>query len=119
MHRMEQVRDYFSRVKPPRESSMKRFFTHALLVAASVVVALALGEGALRLAGFSFPGFYLPDSVIGSRLRPGAEGWQRAEGVAYVKVNSQGLRDREHALAKPPGTVRIAILGDSFSEAVQ
>ena len=27
-------------------------------------------------------------------------------------INSAGLRDREHDLEKPPGTIRIAVLGD-------
>jgi hypothetical protein len=30
-----------------------------------------------------------------------------------VKINSQGLRDNEYALAKPPGVYRILVLGDS------
>jgi lysophospholipase L1-like esterase len=32
-----------------------------------------------------------------------------------VEINSMGLRDREFALAKPPGTVRILMLGDSLT----
>ena len=32
---------------------------------------------------------------------------------ADVDINSQGLRDKEYSLAKPPGTFRIMILGDS------
>lgn len=30
-----------------------------------------------------------------------------------VRINSQGLRDNEHPLAKPPGTYRVLMLGDS------
>ena len=30
-----------------------------------------------------------------------------------VEINSQGLRDNDHSLAKPPGTYRIMMLGDS------
>jgi hypothetical protein len=30
-----------------------------------------------------------------------------------VKINSEGLRDNEYSLAKPPGTYRIMMLGDS------
>ena len=82
-------------------------------------MALMIGEAALRAVGFSYPNFWHPDPVMGSALTPGMEGWQRDEGRGYVKVSSQGLRDREHALAKPAGTYRIAILGDSYAEAIQ
>ena len=98
---------------------MKRLAVNLALVVASVLVSLALGELALRAVGFSFPNFWLPDAVTGSRLRPGTEGWTRAEGGAHVKVNSRGLRDREHAMPKPPGVYRIAVLGDSYAEALQ
>jgi hypothetical protein len=80
---------------------------------------LALGEAALRAADVSFPSFYMPDDVVGFRLRPGAEGWNRGEGQAYVKINSQGLRDREHGTDKPHHIYRIAVLGDSYAEAKQ
>jgi GDSL-like Lipase/Acylhydrolase family len=30
------------------------------------------------------------------------------------RTNSQGMRDREYSLEKPPGTVRIALVGDSI-----
>ncbi|HUQ75535.1 MAG TPA: SGNH/GDSL hydrolase family protein [Burkholderiales bacterium] len=89
------------------------------LVGASLVVALILGEGALRVAGFSYPNFWLPDPVTGTALRPGMEGWQRDEGRVYVKISAQGLRDRQHTLAKADGVYRIAILGDSYAEALQ
>jgi len=36
-----------------------------------------------------------------------------------VKINSLGLRDYERTYAKPPGTFRILILGDSFTEGMQ
>jgi hypothetical protein len=32
-----------------------------------------------------------------------------------VRTNSYGMRDREYARAKPPGTTRICVLGDSVS----
>ena len=86
---------------------------------AAILVGCALAEGMLRMIGFSYPNFWIPDPLAGSRLRPGIEGWQRDEGQAYIKVNSQGLRDREHAIPKPPRTYRIAVLGDSYAEAMQ
>src|SRR5437762_1953744 len=90
-----------------------------LLVLAGALAALALGEGALRATRFSYAAFWSPDEVAGGRLRPGAAGWNRTEGEAYVQINSQGLRDREHSLDKPPGVYRIAVLGDSYAEAMQ
>ena len=36
-----------------------------------------------------------------------------------MRTNSQGYRDREWALAKELGVLRIAVLGDSFTEAPQ
>jgi hypothetical protein len=45
------------------------------------------------------------------------EGWYRKEGEAFVRINSDGLRDREHSLKKPGDTIRIAVLGDSYPEA--
>ena len=97
---------------------MKRLAT-PLLVLGSLVFGLALGELFLRLIDFSYPNFYLPDDYTGESLRPGVEGWSRSEGEAYIRINSDGLRDREHSKAKPLGTVRIAVLGDSFAEAAQ
>lgn len=65
------------------------------------------------------PVFHDIDPDVGWALKAGASGMFTAEGVAFVQINSQGLRDREHSLAKPPNTFRIAVLGDSFSEALQ
>jgi hypothetical protein len=90
----------------------------ALLGVLSIGAALVLGEAALRLSGFSFPAFYVRDDLTGGRLRPNASGWSTREGHAFVRINSHGLRaDREYAFAKDPGTVRIAVLGDSFAHA--
>jgi hypothetical protein len=36
-----------------------------------------------------------------------------------TEINQLGFRDLEHELDKPPGTKRIVLIGDSFSEAVQ
>jgi hypothetical protein len=89
----------------------------ALLV--STALSLLVAEAALRIAGVSHPNFYGPDPERGWALRPGAEGWWRKEGNAQVRINSDGLRDEEHPVAKPAGELRIAVLGDSCVEALQ
>jgi hypothetical protein len=88
------------------------------LLLATFIIAVAALELALRIAGVSYPAFYEEDAYLGGKLRPGAEGRFRAEGGSWVRINSDGMRDREHPVAKPPGTVRIAVLGDSFAEAM-
>jgi len=35
--------------------------------------------------------------------------------MARLRTNSQGLRDREYPFGKPPATLRIAVVGDSFT----
>ena len=54
----------------------------------------------------------------GWRLRPGAAGWNSREGKAYVTINADGWRGPRVMPRKPPNTLRIAVLGDSFVEAV-
>ena len=88
-----------------------------------LLLGLGLGglasEGLLRVAGVSYPQPYAPDWYCGSRLRPRFEGWWRKEGNAYVRINRYGFRHGERAPGKPPGTYRVAVLGDSFIEAFQ
>ena len=59
------------------------------------------------------PGFFLSDPVRGQRLAANYDGW--FAGVP-ARTNSLGFRDtREYSLAKPPGTFRIIVLGDSVT----
>jgi hypothetical protein len=98
---------------------LKGWIANAFLVAAGTVIGILLFELVLRAIDYSSPNFYRSDLYTGAALRPGAEGWWRKEGESYVKINSDGLRDREHGKPKPSGTFRIAVLGDSYAEAMQ
>ena len=88
-------------------------------VAAGVLVATLAAELILRLLGAGDLDLYRPDPIRGIAHRPGASGWFRKEGGSFVVINSAGFRDRERSPAKPPGTFRVAVLGDSFTEALQ
>ena len=90
-----------------------------LLLACASLVGFTLCESFLRLAGISFPQLYTPDPHCASRLRPGVSGWWITEGRGFVQINADGLRDRQHAVRKPAGTLRFAVLGDSYTEALQ
>jgi hypothetical protein len=103
----------------PEKKSKPPLRVRAAVVLLSVAFALLVFEVFLRVINFSYPTFYRPDPVVGYALEPGAEGWQTKEGRAYVRVNSDGLRDREHAKQKPANVLRVALLGDSYAEALQ
>jgi hypothetical protein len=100
-------------MKRPRNLKKK-----LLLVIFGVLFGLVMSEIFLRVIGYSYPLFYTTDYYRGFALQPGVAGHYQREGESYVRINSDGLRDREHSKAKPAGTVRIAVLGDSFSEAM-
>jgi hypothetical protein len=102
----------------PKPSRTRRLFAKLLLILFGFLLGGILAEIVLRVAGYSYPEFYTLDQSRGYALRPGAEGWYRKEGEAYVRINSDGLRDREHSLTKPPDTIRIAVVGDSYPEAL-
>ncbi len=90
-----------------------------LLVCGGGLLGLLLAEIILRGCGIAYPLPYAPDVHVGSRLRPGFRATFTKEGRAFVEVNRAGFRDRDHAFEKPENTFRIAVLGDSFAEAVQ
>lgn len=98
-----------------KSSTRKQKFA---LILFGLLFGVTLSEIGLRIIGYSYPQFYQNDYYRGFALRPGIEGTYRREGTSYVRVNADGLRDREHAKTKPANTIRIALLGDSFSEAM-
>lgn len=88
------------------------------LLCAALLVALGLAEAVLRLSGKPFAAsLYTADRTLGWALRPDSEGWVLGEARTYVKINSDGMRDTIHETAKPSGTLRVAFLGDSYTEA--
>jgi hypothetical protein len=69
--------------------------------------------------------FLQPDRAVGWTQVPGLHWtwagthWYAQDYRVDVVTNSHGFRDLERSLEKPRGTTRIALLGDSFIEAVQ
>ena len=102
---------YFTRLKSWQQN--------ALITASSIVIFFLVSELGLRLVGFGVPSFYQLDPLLGHSLRPNATGWWTQEGRSFVSVNGDGLRGRKYSKKKADGTFRVAILGDSFMEAVQ
>lgn len=100
-------------------SRNRRFGANFALALAGVALAFVIAEVAVRVTGIAKASLYAWDADRGWGLKPGAAGWQRDEGTGFVQVNSAGFRGPEWTIAKPPGTLRIAVVGDSFTEAPQ
>ncbi len=109
---------FYSMVIKPLPKT-KRILKKSFLIFFGFLIGAIIAEIGLRASGYSYPGFYTVDQTRGYALLPGMEGWYRKEGESYVRINSAGLRDREHSKAKAPDTIRIALLGDSHAEALQ
>jgi hypothetical protein len=98
---------------------MKKWFGTVALVGFGFALALGVADIGIRIANHWFPYFYCYDDYRGWALNPGARGWYKREGIAYVGINRDGFRGPDYPPAKPPGTFRVAVLGDSYVEAMQ
>ncbi len=85
----------------------------------ALLLGLLLVEGLLRLAQVSYPAFDRPMPGLRQWGIPNAEGWFVGETRTWVKLNAQGARDVDHAIAKPADTLRIVVVGDSYADAFE
>jgi hypothetical protein len=93
----------------------------AVLATIGVLFSLALLEVGVRALHLVPDRFWEPDPTRGVRLTAGKRGWWTQEDREFlvpVQINRKGWRDVEHEYAKPAGTFRILVLGDSFVEAM-
>jgi len=91
------------------------------LATIGVLVGLVALEVGVRYLHLVPDRFWEPDASRGVRLIAGKRGWWTQEDREFlvpVQINGAGWRDVEHAYAKPAGTFRILIVGDSFVEAM-
>jgi GDSL-like lipase/acylhydrolase family protein len=107
---------------PGRARAVRR---NLLLAAGSLAATLALVEGAARAivhrreaAPLTTRGSIIRfDPWLGWAKPPLAEGWlHRPEYHVHLQINAHGLRGPDRDYRKPPGTRRILLLGDSFTE---
>jgi len=107
-------------------ASRLQFLATACLSAGAVAASIAVFELGTRLLGIHFSSLerlprsdrslWVYDATKGWFHQPGATGRSDLGGPdrGEVRINGLGLRGRETSLAKPPGTRRVVVLGDSF-----
>lgn len=93
--------------------------TAAVFLGSEILLSVVSRTGFGKILPLPEPLLGQPDGAIGYALTPLAEGMWTRENRAYVRINSLGLRDREMVQEKPPGVYRVAVLGDSVTEAFQ
>ena len=99
--------------------SKKNWLINAALLMGSLIASVIIAEILLRIIGFSYLNFQEYDNLVGRKPWPNAEGWFQEEGKVYIKINSDGWRGHEYSKKKHKNVLRIAVLGDSFTEAYQ
>ena len=98
-------------------------FANLSLIIVSTLFALALSEIALRLMGMhplyvspERDRFWKYDSLLGWAHEPGQEGiFETPQFRTVVRINENGLRDRQHSYERQNDLARILVLGDSFA----
>jgi hypothetical protein len=90
-----------------------------ILILSGLLFGLVVVEVALRVAGLSHPRTWMLDPVRGPVRRPGQTWEQKDEGHGFVRINRFGFRDREWDTAPKRDAIRIAVIGDSYIEALQ
>ena len=113
--------------------SLKGVLQRALLVLGSLVVTVLVIEFAVRLLPAPYradegnvPLFssqadlFVCDNVLGWSGVPSFQGVVELPGItSMIKANAMGMHDSDHRLEKPPNTIRVLMLGDSFVHAIQ
>ena len=90
----------------------------ALLVLSTLLGVVAL-ETAVRVAGLDNPILWEPDPRLGWHHVPRTRAHWTEEGDGHVRINTLGFRDAERSVRKESGVFRIAVFGDSTTEALQ
>jgi hypothetical protein len=104
---------------PRRQRRLSPLVGNLLLAGAALLGSLLICELVLRVMFIGFPVYVWTHPVRGVEHIPGMRSLHKYEGHWWIEINSDGWRGPETSLQPAPGTLRIALLGDSFIEAFE
>ena len=110
-----------------------RFKSKSFLIYGGLVIGLCSFTFLVEVVGQVYATFrpsyrvlnYVPEETLGWKLAPNlefvstGEHWYAREFSVPIKINSLGFRDLDRKQKKPTSTFRVALMGDSFVEALQ
>lgn len=105
----------------PRTSWLRAILLRLAFLALGVLLALLLAELGVRLAGHEGPSATFRDREVGRRFTRAWSGEvfiEEAGRPVHLHFNAHGVRDRDWSALPAPGSVRVAVLGDSMVAAL-
>lgn len=91
-----------------------------VLLLITIILFFIILEVVIRLFFPISDTIWIGDSIIGHKHIPNKSGiFVISEHISKVKFNSEGFRDIDHKIENPNDKYRIAILGDSFVDALE
>lgn len=101
--------------------NIRREFLFGMIVMSFfLMIILGVGELYFRLFNPQLPAFLRPDPVVGTMHFSNYTVRQDNACMRATTVfNGEGMNDVDHEIEKPDGVYRIAVIGDSYVEAMQ
>jgi hypothetical protein len=99
-----------------RKTRNKKLKQNLALLIGSIILSIFFAELILRVAYPQSLNFVVLNDKTEAELRPGVRTELiRTEFRNQIIINDQGLRDKDYNYDNPEDTIRIAVLGDSFT----
>jgi hypothetical protein len=98
---------------------MKRVLANGFRFAAAALVTFVCFEAYFRATEISLPSFVSDHPVLGRTFRPNARAALVQEGFYMDRINAYGYLGPSYPREREEGTLRVALIGDSFVEAFQ
>lgn len=99
---------------------LKNVLLNSAVVCGTLLICLILFEWVARVFHLTPDIFLEPHPVTGVWHIPNKVGLYFHKDIpkTLVQINSAGLHDQEYSLVKPANTYRIAVIGDSYTQAI-